>query len=134
MTTSTIKLLHRGLEEERQLEFSTRPPWRLRLLTTSGQEECCTTGSDLFECLKAMRVEHLEPLGAFLMCNGSRRDVYPSRMTRQMSGGRKAYELKLGVSARSTDLVDIFTLTPSIHSLASVAEQESFYERWRDSL
>jgi hypothetical protein len=60
---------------------------------------------DLFEALADLR-QSLEEQGIRLFCNGARTDVWPSGMSRSMSGGRKAYVLRLGTHAR--DLVDIF--------------------------
>src|SRR4051794_8095008 len=66
-------------------------------------------GDDLFEALIAFRHE-LESEGAFLLCNGSRVDVFPSGMSRTMGGGRIAYIIRLGHPA--TETVDIFDEAP----------------------
>ncbi len=94
---------------ERKIEITTSTPWELRLLSESEKEiEYSCKGTDLFECLTMLRSKYLEKKECFILCNGSRMDVYPSRMSRQMSGGKKAYVIRLGKQARRSDLIDIF--------------------------
>jgi len=90
------------------------------------------TKNDLFDALIYIR-ERLEMQGLFVLCNGSRLDVTPSRMSRQMSNGRRAYQMKMGEQARLPDLVDIFDET-SRGSVATVADQRRFYRQWLESL
>jgi len=89
-------------------------------------------GSDFFEALVRLR-QQLEPLGILVCVNGASRDVWPSAMARSMGAGRKAYRMKLGYQARTTDLVEIFALDPESHP-CSVVEQERFLEKWFASL
>ncbi len=56
-------------------------------------------GHDLFQALVQVRQE-FEQEGYRLLCVGSRRDVTPSRMSRSMSGGRKAYIVRRGYPLR----------------------------------
>lgn len=63
--------------------------------------------SNLFAALSAFR-RVLEQQGYLVLCNGARRDAYPSRMALQMGGGLKVYLLKAGEPARREDLVDIW--------------------------
>ena len=61
------------------------------------------SGEDVFDCLiEARRI--LEGKRIQMLCNAARKDVYPSRMSRQMSGGTKAYVMKLGKPAMREDL------------------------------
>jgi hypothetical protein len=65
------------------------------------------SGSDLFECLKGVRLA-LEAEGLLICCQGSRPTVFPSGMGRQMSNGRLAYPLRRTPPLTDADLVDIF--------------------------
>ena len=87
------------------------------------------TKSDLFEALRTIRRE-IESRDLVLLCNGSRRDVYPpSGLTRQWIGGRKAYILRLHVEPNMDDVVDIFAPTQE-EFVASVQEQRAYFEAW----
>jgi hypothetical protein len=87
-----------------------------------------TINSDLFECLIDLRQE-LARHSYRPLCNGARKDVYPSRMCRDMAGGYTAYIVRVGQSANLEDLVNIFDYAkPSL--IATVEEQLSFYESW----
>lgn len=88
------------------LYFSTEPPWRVTLMLNGGTA-IEHAGSDLFECLVALRRE-LEHDGLLLCCQGARLDVYPSGMARQSSGGRLAYQIPGNRKPTRDDVVDIF--------------------------
>ncbi|WP_052496584.1 hypothetical protein [Pedobacter lusitanus] len=90
------------------------------------------SGNDFFECLTKLR-QILESKDLYVLCQGSVRNVYPSRMSSQMSGGLKAYILKLGMQASLTDLVNIFD-SALIGEVATVNEQKIFYKKWIESL
>ncbi|QEO95659.1 hypothetical protein [Xanthomonas oryzae] len=94
--------------------------------------ELSFTDSNLFAALSAYR-RLLEQEGYLLLCNGARRDAYPSRMTLQMGGGRKIYLLHSGRQANREDLVDIFDAAPIEH-VCGVDEQRAAYEAWVRSL
>ena len=117
------------------VEFSISAPWELRLLSESGKTvEYSCNGTDLFDCLTTLRAQHLEKRGWLLLCNGARIDVYPSRMSRQMSGGKKAYVMRLGEPARRSDIVDIFDPVEDLSRISTVVEQKKFYKKWLESL
>jgi hypothetical protein len=61
---------------------------------------------DFFSCMEALR-RKLEGMGYLLCCQGARRDVAPSGMTRQMSNGRLMTVYRPGASG-APELVDIF--------------------------
>jgi len=63
-------------------------------------------GRDLFEALITLRCA-LEEAGAQLLCQGARPEVFPTGMSRDMGGGRKAYVTGIGVSPSRPDFVDI---------------------------
>lgn len=87
-------------------EIATEPPWTLRLdLGDSGVIQA--EADDLFGALEAVRLR-LEPSQILICCQGAQLNVFPSGMSRQMSGGRRAYALTPARRPESSDLVDIF--------------------------
>jgi hypothetical protein len=103
------------------LTFPERPPWFI-LADDDELGRLNVRGPDLFDCLSQIRLK-AERSGYRLACNGSRIDVWPSGMARQMSGGMKAYQLSS--SSSHPKLVRIFDEAP-IEKLATVEEQK----RW----
>lgn len=86
--------------------------------------------SDCFAALQGIR-RKAEERGWRICCAGSRKNVWPSGMSRDMGGGFKAYVLTLGEQARS--MVNI--LDPDKpESYCSVADQESFAKQWFGSI
>jgi hypothetical protein len=79
-------------------------------------------GVDLFDCLLSLR-ENLESRGFLLCCQGARKNVSPSGMTRQMTNGRLAYVLLPDRQVSDDDLVDIFA-PAACRDVASIAEQK----------
>jgi hypothetical protein len=79
-------------------------------------------GTDLFDCLLSLR-EDLESHGLLLCCQGARKNVSPSGMTRQMSNGRLAYALPLGRQVSDDDLVEVFA-PADCGDVASIVEQK----------
>lgn len=75
----------------------------------------------------------LDGLGVKLLCNGARVDVTPSGMSRGMSGGRKAYIIRLGKPSLSSDLVDVFEYAEP-EKIGTVQQQKEFYKKWVSSL
>lgn len=130
-----VGVLLDGEEKECTLEITISEPVSLRLDGLSaGCESYSCEASDLFECLAELRRTYLQPIGAKILCNGARKDVYPSRMSRQMSAGRKAYQVRLGHPARANDIVDIFDAAPALNVVNDVAEQVNFHREWLESL
>jgi hypothetical protein len=103
---------------------------RLTLQYPGG--EISAQAFDYFEAMCQIRKE-LETKGWRPVCFGSRRNVYPSNMCRDMGRGLKAYKMELGRRATLTDLVMIFDSAPDVQP-ASVEEQRQFFERWLHSL
>lgn len=101
--------------------MSENPP--VIIARVGGDEEQRFSGVDLFDCLLSLR-EALEGRGLLLCCQGARRNVSPSGMTRQMSNGRLAYLLRPEVRASDDDLVDIFA-PADCADVASIAEQKA---------
>jgi hypothetical protein len=80
--------------------------------------------------LKEIR-EELEKKEIFLLINGSRMDVHPSRMSLM---GTKAYVQKFGKQAFSEDLVEIFDETDKEDLIGTVNDQTKYHEDWIMSL
>jgi hypothetical protein len=81
-------------------------------------------GVDLFDCLLQLRAI-LESRGYLICCQGARRNVGPSGLTRQMSNGRLAYALSSGRVVSDEDLVDIFAPAPC-DQVTTVADQKQY--------
>ncbi|WP_177154283.1 hypothetical protein [Actinosynnema pretiosum] len=77
-------------------------------VTTSraGMPDEVFTGTDLFSCMVNLR-ERLEQDGLLLCCQGSRPDVHPTGMDRQMGDGRHAHVLSAEAVQQGLT-VDIF--------------------------
>ncbi|MGD9584853.1 MAG: hypothetical protein AB7V26_14445 [Lysobacterales bacterium] len=89
-------------------------------------------GDDLFEAMIELRKD-LEQGGSALLCAGARQDVFPSGMSRSMSDGRKAYVTRIGEPANRSDLIDIFSYSPS-PTVGTVQQQSMFHAEWVESL
>jgi hypothetical protein len=86
---------------------------------------------DYFECLLSVR-RQLERQRLVVICQGARRDVWPSGMTRDMGAGLTAYVLTVGRHPTQDDVVEIFD--PAEHSsVGTVAEQEHHFDDWQSS-
>lgn len=114
-----------------EIEWTQGPPVEMHARTQS-LGSMSITGEDLFDTLCRLR-QCLEGKGCQLLCNAARKDAYPSRMARQMGGGRKVYLLANGRQARREDLVDAFG-PAEFHQVGTVAEQRAAYEAWSRSL
>ena len=86
------------------------------------------TEENLFAALLACR-RALEKDGYLILCNGARKDAYPSRMTLRMGGGQKIYLFHPGKPSLSEDLVDTLGAA-SIENVGTIAEQRAAYEAW----
>lgn len=113
------------------VKVSVSEPWTVSL-SQSDLGEIHYESDDLFKALFLLRAA-LEEQGHKLLCNGSRKNVVVSRMSREMSGGRKAYLVTLGKQARRDHLVDIFDCIDS-SLVGTVGQQTEFYSEWFRSL
>jgi hypothetical protein len=111
-----------GRRESVDLEVNDSAMPSLRITRASGAVTT-HTGSDLFECLKEVRLM-IEADNLLLCCQGARPTVFPSGMGRQMSNGRLAYPLRRNPSLTDADLIDIFSPAP-LSEVGTVAEQRS---------
>ncbi len=117
------RTVRRGVIEIERLKES----WVLRL-HLPGLDARVYENDDQFEALKDLRRD-LAGEGLAVLCAGARRDVFPSAMSREMSGGRKAYVCRMGSRGSADDLVDIFDPAPS-DLIGSVEEQAEFHAGW----
>jgi hypothetical protein len=120
-----------GNQRECIIHASAEEPWYIEIEDVKiGQKKF--EGSDLFVCLINLRL-YLEQRKCLLLCNGSRIDVYPSGMSREMSGGRLAYITKIGNVTNRGDIVDIFEET-GIAKIGTVIQQKEYHSRWINSI
>ncbi|NWB32096.1 hypothetical protein [Pseudomonas gingeri] len=120
-----------GEKEPCEIEFTQGVPTLITIRSTRLGVRSFTD-NNFFAALSAYR-RLLEQEGYLLLCNGARKDAYPSRMALQMGGGRKIYLLHSGKQAKREDLVDIFDAA-TIEQVCSVDEQRTAYESWVRSL
>jgi len=87
------------------------------------------------DCFAALQIIRRKAEGRDwkICCKGSRRNVWPSAMSRQMGGGVKAYVLEMGQQGRTDSLVEIFD-DDDPESYSSVADQEAYAHAWFESL
>ncbi len=85
---------------------------------------------DCFDCFGLLRADF--PHITFL-CKGARIDVYPSRMSSQMSCGMVAYQMELGRRADREDMVRIFDYEDT-DITNDIREQQDFFRQWIKSL
>jgi len=132
MTNVTLQIASiSGISESCEINFEQRSSIDVQI-ETQCLGTVTFTDNDLFGALLKLRLQ-LEQKGYLLLCNAARKDAYPSRMAREMGGGRKIYLLTPGVQARREDLVDIFGAA-SLDQVGTVAKQHAFYENWIRSL
>jgi hypothetical protein len=88
------------------------------------------TGHDFYACLGLLRADFPE---VKFLCKGAKLNVYPSRMSSQMSAGIVAYELYMGKPAEQEDIVNIFDHEEN-DITQDIQQQTDFYKRWIESL
>lgn len=89
---------------------------------------------DFFNTLGELRIWLYDWKGYYPLVKGALINVYPSRMSRQMSKGIKAYFLTLGKQAAEKDMINIFHKAQEKDKLATVEEQKDYYGKWLGSL
>lgn len=110
------------------LFYPQSPPWYLELKIPGGIRKK-VEGNDLFDCFQKIRKLHNNYV---FLCHGSRINVFPSRMARQMSGGLQAYVMTKGKQARQKDLVNIFEHADS-NQFGTPEEQDQFFKEWLEA-
>ena len=86
------------------------------------------SGDDLFSALENVRV-YLEEKKFLLLCAGSMPNTYPSRMSRQMSNGRKAYKHTYGKTPDKSDIIDIFQ-PARFEEVGTIDDQKKIISKW----
>lgn len=124
-----LDVLGPGGTQTVDVTLATEPPWRVRLDFPDGRVEQAE-GPDLVEALQAVR-RGLQGAGMLLCCQGCRPDVFPSGMSRQMGGGRRAYRHRPGQPATMDDLVDIFD-SADCADVVTVEQHRAAMERMYD--
>jgi hypothetical protein len=113
-----------GQREECRLSFQSAgwPDCRISFESlTFGRREYVR--GDYFDCLCDFRRE-IESIGWRVLCNGARRNAWPSGMARDMGQGLKLYLLRER-PVRGSDLVETFgPADPS--DVATVEQQKGF--------
>lgn len=90
------------------------------------------SAADAFAAVSAVRSQ-LEPDGWLLCVAGSRRDVWLSRMARDMGGGLKGYVLRPGERTDPKSLIGIFEDAPP-GLVTTVDGQRSAFDEWTETL
>lgn len=112
------------------ISFPETHPWYLDVESDLVAERY--EGEDLIEALTQFWLD-LEKANKSLLCVGCMKNAFSSRMSRNMSGGRKAYMLKMGEAATLDSLRDIFDSAPA-NEVGRVGEQQAFIDAWYESL
>lgn len=113
------------------LYFTTRPPWTMKLASTVFESEFIEA-NDLFECLRIAR-KNLEERGYKVLCKGAKKNVHPSSLQREMTGGLSAYELTMENFGKSERMVNIFDEAEP-EEVDTVDCQLEYYQRWLNRL
>jgi hypothetical protein len=132
MTTET-RVLHAmqpdGDEIAVSVTFTSSPPYELEVLLPDG-EAMRAVGPDLFEALLEAR-RQLEARSLLLCCSGARKDVWPSGMSGQMTGGRSAYVHTPGRRPGFDDMVDIFAPAKCTEVTDIASQRSGLLDRYR---
>lgn len=94
----------------------------------NDQAEYEAVSGDVFSCFCEIRNHYSDVV---FMCKGAKRNVYPSSMCRDMSGGLIAYEFHEGKHAKSEDIVPIFNFDDE--DIVSPEEQKQHFLSWAQS-
>lgn len=120
-----------GIDEDCLIEYCLGRPVEM-IATSRAFGRLVVVEGDLFEALCKVRLE-CEKHRFLLLCNGARKDTYPSRMSRQMGRGEKIYVLINGIQARKEDMIDLLEAASS-GQVTTVAEQRENFDLWLTSL
>lgn len=101
-------------------------------LDVDGKNFTATSERGFFFALQNLRID-LETKGIKLAILGCCRNIYPSPMMSSMGDGTLAYRLTPAQQALRKDVVNIFDPC-EVDMIATVAEQNAFYESWLKGL
>ncbi|MEM7225435.1 MAG: hypothetical protein AAF495_20835 [Pseudomonadota bacterium] len=132
ITEHTITFLNIDIGEERVSRISItylggNPDYRINVEIPDLLHQSFEA-NDVFECLIKLR-RLIEPMGWRVLCNGARKDAYPSGMARDMGGGFGLYVLVLGRHALTKHLISTFDPCAA-HQVGTIEEQKAFFRRW----
>lgn len=130
MKSQKVKADFQGKKIIADFQYSNEPPWKL-VIDVPGIFQFSEEADDLFSGFAHAR-KKADDLGLSFLCNGSMLNVYPSPMSRSMSGGLAAYRLTKGKQAARKDIVKLFDDNDG--ETASPEEQKKFYDEWLASL
>jgi len=119
-----INVLIKGVVLRGELISAWQKPDEISLSYQYDNKRYLATHKFPFFALVEIRKE-LEIVGGLLMCNGARRDVYPSGMS---MSGVMAYVLVLGKQAGSP--ISIFDPCKDVKKLSTIAEQKNHWNTW----
>jgi hypothetical protein len=128
MNPKKIKIINSGTIEVAEILYELDPA--TLTVNFSDHASIKSSGSSLFECFSQIR---LSLPNIVFLCEGAKRNVYPSRMSSQMASGLLAYEFKLGEQALKKDIVNIFD-HDEIDVVEDPNDQAKFYRIWLESL
>lgn len=128
MKTIEISINANGVTQKAAIECDRQNP-TLTYILKNGLRKTYTA-HDLYVCLGLLRADF--PDTKFL-CKGAKLNVYPSRMSSQMSAGVVAYELHMGKPAELEDIVNIFDYEEN-DITQDIQQQRDYYKRWIESL
>lgn len=94
------------------------------------------SANDFFAALVNLRDWIYEKEQLLPMCKGALINVYPSRMSRQMSNGMKAYYLIKNKQVEESDIVEIFDSISEmeLNKLSTPKQQLEYFKKWIKSL
>lgn len=122
-----ISIKRDGIIETANVYYSRDEKWLFKIVF-NDDTEYTETGNDVFSCFCKIRNHFFDFV---FMCKGAKRNVYPSSMFRDMSGGMAAYELHEGKHSKREDLVNIFDFADA--DIASPSEQKDYFLSWAQS-
>jgi hypothetical protein len=128
MKTVELSINNHGLTETALIECDRKN--RTLTFTLKNGIKKTYTAHDLYVCLGLLRADFPETK---FLCKGAKLNVYPSRMSSQMSAGLVAYELHMGKVSDDEDIVNIFDYEDA-DITNDIQQQTDFYKRWLDSL
>lgn len=127
MKSIEISINKNGVLETATVECD-RKKMTLTFTMKSGLKKTYTA-HDLFACFGLLRADFPE---IEFLCKGAKRNVYPSRMSSQMSSGLVAYELEMGKPSEEENIVRIFDYENK-DITNNIEEQKLFYKNWIES-
>lgn len=128
MKTIEISINTHGVIQKAAIECDRQNP-TLTYILENGLRKTYTA-HDLYVCLGLLRADFPETK---FLCKGAKFNVYPSRMSSQMSAGVVAYELHMGKPAELEDIVNIFDHEEN-DITQDIQQQRDYYKRWIESL